>query len=199
MVKIYNKLFLVLVVSTILLKADFVNSEVNFKIGNDQAKITIKVFSSLTCPHCASFHDKIFEKLKKEYIDLNKVKFEHHGFPLDLASLNAEKILRCNPGYNNKFNFLSEIYKQQNKWAVGTNINTINDNLIKIGLKYNLTKNQMENCLKDSKIQDLILKERIHAQKKYKISSTPTIYINEKKYEGKHDFKNFKKQIDKLL
>ena len=57
----------------------------------------------------------------------------------------------------------------------------------------------MENCLIDSGIQDFILKERIEAQKKYKISSTPTIYINNKKYDGKHEFKNFKKQIDKLL
>ena len=65
------------------------------KIGDEKAKITVKVFSSLTCPHCANFHNKIFEKLKKEFIDKKKVKFEHHSFPLDLAALNAEKILRC--------------------------------------------------------------------------------------------------------
>ena len=193
--KITNLLILVL----FLFQPVFAYNENSFKIGSDQAKITIKVFSSLTCPHCANFHEKIFEKLKKEYIDLNKVKFEHHGFPLDLAALNAEKILRCNANLNNKFEFLSEIYKKQNKWAVGTNIDRINDSLIKIGLKYNLTKNEMETCLKNDEIQDLILKERIDAQKKYKISSTPTIYINNKKYDGKHEFKYFKKQIEKLL
>ena len=70
------------------------NANSNASVGEDNAKITIKVFSSLTCPHCANFHNKIFKELKKEYIDTKKVKFEHHSFPLDLAALNAEKVLR---------------------------------------------------------------------------------------------------------
>ena len=65
-------------------------------IGSPDAKVTVKVFSSLTCPHCANFHANIFEKLKEEYIDKGLVKFEHHAFPLDLAALNAEIIdVRC--------------------------------------------------------------------------------------------------------
>ena len=64
-------------------------------IGNPDAKVTIKVFSSLTCPHCATFHENIYEKLKVEYIDKGLVSFEHHAFPLDLAALNAEIIVRC--------------------------------------------------------------------------------------------------------
>ena len=71
-------------------------------IGSPEAKVTIKVFSSLTCPHCASFHTNIYEKLKEEYIDRGLVKFEHHAFPLDLAALNAEIIVRCQD--NNKKN-----------------------------------------------------------------------------------------------
>ena len=78
------------------------------KIGNDSAKVTVKVFSSLTCPHCASFHEKIFENLKKDYIDKGKVKFEHHAFPLDLAALNAEKVVRSAPSSNAKFELLSK-------------------------------------------------------------------------------------------
>ena len=73
------------------------------KIGSKDAKITVKVFSSLTCPHCASFHKKIFKDLKKDYIDKGIVKFEHHAFPLDLAALNAEKIVRCASNSNEKF------------------------------------------------------------------------------------------------
>ena len=62
-------------------------------IGSSEAKVTVKVFSSLTCPHCADFHANIYEKLKEEYIDSGLVKFEHHAFPLDLAALNAEIII----------------------------------------------------------------------------------------------------------
>ena len=169
------------------------------KIGNENARITVKVFSSLTCPHCASFHEKIFENLKKEYIDENIVKFEHHAFPLDLAALNAEKIVRCASNPDTKFQLLTKIYKKQKEWAVGSDISKINELLIKIGIDSGMNENKLKACLKNEKTQELILNERIKAQKEYNIRSTPTIYINDKKYEDKHEFKSFKKQIDKLL
>ena len=168
-------------------------------IGSNNAKITVKVFSSLTCPHCANFHKNIFEKLKEEYINHNLVRFEHHSFPLDLGALNAEIIVRCHLDNNKRFKLLGEIYKKQNKWAVGSDINVINELIKKIGLDSGLSDAKMNKCLEEDSVQDQILNERINAQKNYKISSTPTIYINEKKYEGKHEFDSFKKILDKLL
>ena len=168
-------------------------------IGNPEAKVTIKVFSSLTCPHCATFHTNIYEKLKKEYIDKGLVKFEHHPFPLDLAALNAEIIIRCQNNIERKFELLTEIYKKQTTWAIGSDINKINDLIKKIGLNFDLSNEKMNMCLKNDQTQDEILEQRIEAQKKYKIESTPTIIINEKKYSGKVDFKQFKKIIDKKL
>lgn len=175
------------------------DKRVGLGIGNPEAKVIIKVFSSLTCPHCAHFHEKIYKNLKKEFIDTGKVRFEHHGFPLDLAALNAEKILRCVKNNDKSFQFLSEIYKKQNKWAVGSDINVINNSIKKIGLDSGLKDDKMDMCLTDDALQEQILKERIDSQKKYKISATPTIIINEKKYEGSHVYKSFKKIIDKNL
>ena len=169
------------------------------KIGNENAKITVKVFSSLTCPHCASFHKEIFESIKKEYIDKNKVKFEHHAFPLDLAALNAEKIVRCAPDPEARFKLLEMIYDKQKKWAIGSDINKINEILIKIGTESKIKEDDLRACLENEKTQELILNERIKAQKEYNITSTPTIYINDEKYEDKHEFKSFKRQLDKLL
>ena len=168
-------------------------------IGSPDAKVTVKVFSSLTCPHCADFHSAIFDKLKNEFIDKQIVRFEHHSFPLDLAALNAEKILRCTENKEKSFLLLNKIYKEQNKWAVGSDINKINDSIIKIGLEFKLSENKMLNCLNDEKIQDQILNARIEAQKKYKISSTPSIFINEKKYDGKFNYVDLKKHLNKLL
>ena len=168
-------------------------------IGSLDAKVTIKVFSSLTCPHCASFHTNIYEKLKEEYINKGLVKFEHHAFPLDLAALNAEIVVRCQNNNNKKFDLLTEIYKKQTSWAIGSDINKINELIKKIGLNFDLSEEKMNVCLKDDQVQDEILKQRINAQKKYKIESTPTIIINEKKYSGKVDYKQFKKAIDKKL
>lgn len=168
-------------------------------IGKVDAKITIKVFSSLTCPHCANFHKNIFEKLKVDYIDRNLLRFEHHGFPLDLAALNAEIIVRCHTDNKKKFQLLGEIYEKQNKWAVGSDINVINESIKKIGLDFGLNNAQMDECLKNENAQDQIVNERLEAQRKYEIQSTPTVYINGKQYEGKHKYEPFKKVIEKIL
>jgi protein-disulfide isomerase len=167
--------------------------------NSSNSMVIVKVFSSLTCPHCAEFHGKIYEELKKEYISIGKVKFEHHGFPLDLAALNAEKILQCKAVPLVSYDFLGEIYKKQNKWAAGSDINVINNAIKSIGKKFALTEDQMDKCLTDKELEEKILNGRIQAQKNYKVSSTPTIYINEKKYEGSRDYKSFKKEVDKLL
>ena len=168
-------------------------------IGSPDAKVTVKVFSSLTCPHCATFHTSIFNKLKKEYIDEGLVRFEHHAFPLDLAALNAEVVVRCQTNNEKKFKLLEEIYNKQTFWAVGSDIDKINDLIKKVGLDFDLTEEKMNACLENSDVQDEILNERIEAQKKYKIESTPTIFVNEKKYSGKVDYKKFKKIIEKNL
>ena len=167
-------------------------------VGSADAKVTIKVFSSLTCPHCANFHT-IIEKLKKDYIDSGLVKFEHHAFPLDLAALNAEIIVRCHDNSKKKFELLGEMYNKQKSWAVGSDINKINELIKKVGLDFDLSNEKMNSCFKNDQAQDEILTQRIEAQKKYKIESTPTIIINEKKYLGKVDYMQFKKALDKKL
>ena len=167
--------------------------------NSSNSVIIVKVFSSLTCPHCADFHGKIYKKLEKEYIDIGKVKFEHHAFPLDLAALNAEKILKCKTDGKTNMSFLTEIYKKQNRWSVGSDIKVINESIKKIGREFSLTEGQMNVCLADKVLEKKILNERIEAQKNYTVKSTPTIYLNKKKYEGKRDYKSFKKAIDKLL
>ena len=168
-------------------------------VGQSDAKVTVKVFSSLTCPHCANFHTKIFYKLEKDFINEGKVRFEHHAFPLDLAALNAEIVVRCHVDNIKKIKLLGKMYEKQKIWAVGSDINKINESIKKIGLELNLDDVKMDECLKSEKAQDNVLNQRIEAQKKYKIDSTPTILINEKKYDGKIDYKQFKKAIEKNL
>ena len=195
MKKIISQLILIYL---FIIPISITSAETVLKIGKSDAKVTIKVFSSLTCPHCAKFHENIFSRLKSEYIDAGKVTFEHHSFPLDLAALNAEKI-RCSSSVEKNFDLLAKLYEKQKDWAIGSDINVINKLLIEIGLENNFEESAMNKCITDDKIQEIILNERIDAQKKYKISSTPTIYINDKKYEGGPKYKSLKKQIDKLL
>ena len=194
MSKIFHKIFIIF----LFLFSFEANSKV-LSIGDTNSKVTIKVFSSLTCPACANFHLKVFDNLKKDYIDKGLVKFEHHPFPLDLAALNAEIILRCRVNNAQKFELLGKIYEKQRLWAVGSDINKINDSIKEIGLAVNLKDKEMDTCLNDDKVQDEILNQRIKAQKMYKIEATPTIFINEKKYSGEVNYKKFKKALEKYL
>ena len=86
------------------------------------------------------------------------------------------------------------IYETQNKWTVGTNLEDINNNLKKIVKNLGISSKQFDKCLVDEVISDKILNERIDASKKYSINSTPTIIINEKKFEGSVSFKDIKKK-----
>ena len=192
--------FYFLIISSLLVcNSNTTEKDEKINVGNKDAKIIVKVFSSLTCPYCADFHKKIFTRLKKEFIDTNLVRFEHHGFPLDLAALNAEKILRCATGQKKRLTLLDEIYEKQEEWALGNDINNINSKLSKIAKKYDLNDVMINSCLVDENLEDQILEIRINASRKYSIQSTPTIFINEKKYNGSHDYDLFKKEIEKLL
>jgi protein-disulfide isomerase len=199
------KLFLLIKICIIYLiiclesYADDSNAQKNMVvIGSDDASVKIKVFSSLTCPHCANFHIKVVSEIKKEYIKSGKVQLIFIDFPLDQAAFNASKLLHC-LDEKKQIVFLDTIYETQNVWTNGSNIDDINKNLKKIVKNLGISSVQFDKCLIDQVISDKILNDRIEANKKYSINSTPTIIINEKKLEGSVSFKNIKKKIEKLI
>jgi protein-disulfide isomerase len=167
-------------------------------IGNINAKVEIKIYSSFTCPHCASFHKNTYPKLVEEYVKKDLVKITFMDFPLDIAALNASKIVRCSTKESSIL-LIDEIYKNQNNWSAGDKIQEINKKLFLIANKFNLSNEKLSSCLQDQKKEDKILNDRIDGQKKYSINSTPTIVINEKKFEGNATFENLSKEISKKL
>ena len=167
-------------------------------LGEDEAKVKIKIFSSFTCPHCANFHFNIIPQIKKKYVDTGKVQLIFIDFPLDQAAFNVSKLLYC-VEKNKQISFMDNIYKNQNQWTDGSNIEEINKNIKKIVESMGISSTQFDECLIDEDISDKILNGRIDASKKYTINSTPTIVINEKKLEGSVSFENIKKKIEKLI
>ena len=165
--------------------------------GTNEAPIKIKVFSSLTCPHCADFHIKVIPKLKG-YVETGKVQIIFIDFPLDQAAFNASKLLHC---LDNKkqMKFLDNIYENQKEWASGTTIDQINNNLKKIVKSFGIDEIEFDKCVNNDVISDKILNGRIDAHKKYSIDSTPTVVINEKKLTGPSNFENIKKRIEKNI
>ena len=167
-------------------------------IGNDQSPIKIKVFSSLTCPHCADFHINILPKIKEDYVKKNLVQLILIDFPLDRAGFNASKLTYC-LDKEKQMSYLDTIYENQSNWASGSNIDEINDNLKKIVKPLGISSEQFNECLNNEAISDKILNERINNQKKYSINSTPSIIINEKKLKDSANFENIKKKIENLI
>ena len=124
----YKTLFLFLVIFSVNVYGKILSN------GDANAKVTVKVFSSLTCPACANFHSEIYYDLKKDFIDAGLVKFEHHPFPLDLAALNAEIILRCNIIDEKKFELLGACLDAKKSKSLG-NKSDANNNWIKENCK----------------------------------------------------------------
>ena len=164
--------------------------------GQTNAKITIIAYESLTCSHCADFHRNIYPKLKKDYIDTGLVKIEFRHFPLDIAAFNAAKIAQCNN--DQSLEILESLYSNQQKWVKGNTIEDINNNLEKF-LKNAGFKIDFQKCINDKKIEDLVLNDRIEGAKNFEINATPTIIINNKKFEKSLNYKNLKKSLEKLI
>ena len=166
--------------------------------GNENAKIKIYSYQSLTCPHCAGFHNKIYPLLKKDYIDTGVVKIYFKHFPLDLAALNAAKILQC-VNKEKRISYLDHLYKTQESWVRGEKIEDINQNLKESVKKFGLDEDDFDKCLALEDVENYILNSRIDGVKKFKIKSTPTIIINDKIFDESLEYKNIKKKIEKLI
>jgi len=174
-----------------------VNAEINRIVsGKDDAKITIVAYESMTCSHCADFHNNIYPLLKKEFIDTGLVKIEFRHFPLDIVALNASKISQCKQ--DQSLEIMMSLYSDQQAWIKGKTIEEANENLKKFVKNKNFTLD-FEKCISDKKIEDYVLSDRIEGTKKFEVNSTPTIIINGKKFEKTLNYKNLKKSLEKLI
>ena len=190
-----KKIFIVLIlffISTIN-----INAETKRIIsGNENAKIKIIVYESLTCSHCANFHKDVYPSLKKEYIDTGLAKIEFRHFPLDIAAFNAAKIAQCKK--DQSLEILESLYSNQQAWVKGNTLDEINKNLQgfieKKGFKVDFGK-----CINNKEIEDFVLNDRIEGTKNFKVNATPTIIINNKKFEKSLNYKNLKKTLEKLI
>lgn len=146
-------------------------------IGDKSAPIKIYEYASLTCSHCAHFHNDIFPVLKEKYIDTGKVYFEFRGFPLNDPALRGEITARCLPV--DKYEaFVSLLFKTQDQWAGGVNyMPALKQNSKLAGL----SEGAFEACHENNDIKLKFAQTMQEAQDKWKIESTPTFIINDGK------------------
>ena len=193
-----KKIF-ILLLSFLSVKSIYAESDQSIKPifeGNENAKIKILVYESLSCSHCANFHKEVYPNLKKDFIDTGLIRIEFKHFPLDMASLNASKIAQCkNDG---KSDLLHLLFDKQSSWLKGDTLNEINEN-IKLILKEKNINLDYNKCTSSEEIENYILNDRIEGVKKFEVNSTPTIIINNEKFDKTLNFKNLKKSIEKLI
>ena len=190
-----NKLFLFLIL--IFGLSASANAEIKRIVsGNQNAKITIIAYESLTCSHCANFHKDVYPSLKKDFIDTGLVKIEFRHFPLDIAALNASKISLCKQ--DQSLEILEKLYSNQQAWIKGKGIEEVNNNLEEF-LKNAGFDIDFEKCINNKEIEDYVLNDRIEGTKNFKVNSTPTIIINNEKFEKSLNYKNLKKTLEKLI
>ena len=165
-------------------------------IGNADAKISIIAFESLTCSHCANFHKDVFPDLKKDYLDTGLAKIEFRHFPLDIAAFNASKISQCKQDQG--LNILENLYLDQQAWVKGSSIEEMNKNLKKF-ISQKGFDIDFDKCVNNKEIEDFVLNDRIEGAKNFDVNATPTIIINNKKFDKSLNYKNLKKILEKLI
>jgi len=196
MKKIVSILFIMLTGLATNLFAEDSQSIKRISVGEKNAKITIIAYESLTCGHCADFHKNIYPGLTKDFIEKGLVRIEFRHFPLDIAAFNASKIGQCkNDGNEDVLNIL---FLNQKKWARGKTPEEAT-RYLKTFLEDEGVTLDFEKCLADKAIEDYVLNDRIEGVKKFKVNATPTIIINDKKFEKALNYKNLKKYLEKLI
>ena len=191
-----NKFFILIIIFLSTISKITADEIKRISVGNVDAKITIIAFESLTCSHCANFHKDVYPQLKKEYLDTGLAKIEFRHFPLDIAAFNASKVSQCkNDGDSS---ILNSLFSNQQKWVKGNSVEEANKNLQKFLVNEGFNVD-FEKCIKNEEIEDFVLNDRIDGVKKYKVNATPTIIINNKKFEKSLNYKNLKKALEKLI
>jgi protein-disulfide isomerase len=164
-------------------------------MGDPNAPVTVIEYASLTCPHCATFHEDVLPGLKERYIAPGKVRLIYRDFPLDERALDAAKLAHC-AGPERYFGFLDVLFQTQSNWARAEDHIAALKQLGKLG---GLTEQQMEACFADEELTNSILQGRLDAQNQHDITSTPSFVIDGRKVTGVQEVEDLAEVIDPLL
>ena len=160
-------------------------------LGNPEAPITIVEYASLTCPHCAHFTNDVLPELKKKWIDTGKAKLVLRDYPLDEPALRAAMIARCAPP-DRYYAYVDTFFGAQEKWATARDYRDALARLVKLG---GMSREEFDNCLKNTALENKIVEGRLIASKELDVNSTPTFFINGIKFTGAPTLEEFDKVL----
>ena len=172
-------------------------TENDFVVGDKNAPVTIIEYASLSCSHCADFHNNTLNDLIKEYVDTGKARIVFRDFPFNYPALLGSMVLRCIPE-DVRYDYMNALFQLQPKWVVRENAKTTQE-LYKIMQSGGMTKEEFETCTNNVELENTILQALIAAQNEFNIQSTPSFLINGNLVEGNKSIKEFRQIIDKIL
>jgi protein-disulfide isomerase len=164
-------------------------------LGNKDAPVKIVEYMSMTCPHCAHFHNTTFDEIKKKYIDTGKVYFVIREFPFDPRAAAAFMLARCAPE-GQYYPFVSMLFKQQQSWAVAQDARAA---LLQMSKLAGFSQESFEACLTNQKLLDDVNATMQRGASEFGVNSTPTFIINGKRYAGDMSVENMSALVDSLL
>ena len=172
-------------------------TEDDFVVGDKNAPVTIIEYASLSCSHCADFHNNTLDDLIKEYVDTGKARIVFRDFPFNYPALLGSMVLRCIPE-DVRYDYMNALFQLQQKWVVRENAKSTQE-LYKIMQSGGMTKEEFETCTNNVELENTILQALIAAQNEFNIQSTPSFLINGYLVEGNKSIKEFRQIIDKIL
>jgi protein-disulfide isomerase len=164
-------------------------------LGKEDAPVTVIEYSSMTCPHCSTFHKGTLPDLKKKYVDTGKVRYILREFPLDNLAAAGAMLARC-ASDEKYYPLVGTLYKNQEKWAFAKKPL---DELEKIAKQAGFSSQAFKDCLSNQEVLNGLMAKREHASKELDVSSTPTFFINGKKLLGAQGLEKFSEIIDPML
>ncbi|WP_419913582.1 DsbA family protein [Hoeflea sp.] len=164
-------------------------------LGDPDAPVKIVEYMSLTCPHCANFHNDTFKQIVTDYVDTGKVQFIVREFPFDPRATAAIMLARCAPD-GKFFPMIDVLMQQQANWARAEDAASALFNISKLA---GFTQESFEACLTNQKLVDDVNAVRKKAAEEFGVNSTPTFLINGKRYPGNMSVESMSALIDSLL
>lgn len=165
-------------------------------LGDENAPVTMIEYASMTCGHCANFHNDTFKKVKENYIDTGKVKFVMRDLPWDGLAAAVVKVTRCAPD-DQYYNFVSAFFSTQKSWVRSPDPVA---ELTKIARLGGMEPAQVEECLMNPELHNEVLRNKAIAIEELKVNSTPTFYINrDTVLHGALPYEEMAKALDKAI
>jgi len=163
-------------------------------LGKADAPITIIEYASLTCPHCAHFAVDVLPKLKQKWIDTGKAKLVLRDFPLDEPALRAAMAARCAPP-DKFYPLVDTFFAQQENWVTSRDYRAALEKLAKLA---GIGDKQFKTCIEDKKLEDQVAQSRLTAAQQLGVNSTPSFFVDGKKFEGAPTFEAFDQLLSAL-